>query len=135
MENNFMFEIITPEKVIFSENINMVTIPSYEGDMTVLKNHISIISFLRPGMINVFKNEESSETFFVQDGTVEFFNNNMVVLSTSVENIKNLSKDFINNLDAKIVIFSSSNFEVINKILKTKLKKFDFVKKEFDKNW
>jgi len=101
MENNFMFEIITPEKVIFSENINMVTIPSYEGDMTVLKNHISIISFLRPGMINVFKNEESSETFFVQDGTVEFFNNNMVVLSTSVENIKNLSKDFINNLDKK----------------------------------
>ena len=96
-----MFEIITPEKVIFSENINMVTIPSYEGDMTVLKNHISIISFLRPGMINVFKNEESSETFFVQDGTVEFFNNNMVVLSTSVENIKNLSKDFINNLDKK----------------------------------
>jgi F-type H+-transporting ATPase subunit epsilon len=52
-------------------------------------------------MINVFKNEESSETFFVQDGTVEFFNNNMVVLSTSVENIKNLSKDFINNLDKK----------------------------------
>jgi ATP synthase F1 epsilon subunit len=101
MENNFMFEIITPEKIIFSENINMVTIPSYEGDMTVLKNHISIISFLRPGMINVFKNEESSETFFVQDGTVEFFNNNMVVLSTSVENIKNLSKDFINNLDKK----------------------------------
>ena len=101
MENNFMFEIITPEKIIFSENINMVTIPSYEGDMTVLKNHISIISFLRPGMINVFKNEESSETFFVQNGTVEFFNNNMVVLSTSVENIKNLSKDFINNLDKK----------------------------------
>jgi len=101
MENNFKFEIITPEKIIFSEDINMVTIPSYEGDMTVLKNHISLISFLRPGMINVFRNEESSEIFFVQDGTVEFFNNNMVVLSTSVENIKNLSKDFINNLDKK----------------------------------
>ena len=101
MENNFKFEIITPEKIIFSEDISMVTIPSYEGDMSILKNHISIISFLRPGTINVFKNEESSEIFFVQDGTVEFFNNSMVVLSTSVENIKNLSKDFINNLNKK----------------------------------
>ena len=53
MENKFKLEIISPEKVIFSEEIEMVTLPSYEGDMSILKNHISIITFLRPGIIKV----------------------------------------------------------------------------------
>ena len=55
MEDNFKFEIVSPEKVIFSDNTTMVTLPSYEGDMSVLKNHISIITFLRPGKIKVKK--------------------------------------------------------------------------------
>ena len=58
MEDNFKFEIVSPEKVIFSDNTTMVTLPSYEGDMSVLKNHISIITFLRPGKIKVKKNDE-----------------------------------------------------------------------------
>ena len=53
MENNFKLEIISPEKIIFSESISMATLPSYEGDMSILKNHISIITFLRPGIIKV----------------------------------------------------------------------------------
>ena len=71
MENNFKFEIISPEKIIFSEETKMVTLPSYEGDMSILKEHISIITFLRPGIIKVQKKNESFEEFFVQDGTVE----------------------------------------------------------------
>ena len=55
MENNFKLEIISPEKIIFSGNATMVTLPSYEGDMGILKNHISIITFLRPGIIKVEK--------------------------------------------------------------------------------
>ena len=99
MEENFKIEIISPEKIIFSDNTKMVTLPSYEGDMSVLKNHISIITFLRPGIIKVQKKKGDFDDFFVQDGTVEYFNDNLVVLSASALNIKNLSKEFVDNLN------------------------------------
>ena len=98
MEDNFKFEIISPERIIFSDNITMVTLPSYEGDMSVLKHHISIITFLRPGIIKLQKNNENFENFFVQDGTVDYFNDNLVALSTSAINIKNVSKEFVDKL-------------------------------------
>ena len=101
MENSFKLEIISPEKVVFSDTTKMVTVPSYEGDMSILKGHISIITFLRPGIIKVKKNDENFEEFFVQDGTIEYFNDTLVVLSASAINKKNLSKEFINNLSIK----------------------------------
>ena len=99
MEDNFKFEIISPEKIIFSDNTTMVTLPSYEGDMSILKNHISIITFLRPGIIKVQKKDGNFEEFFAQDGTVEYFNDSLVVLSASAINVKDLSKEFVDNLD------------------------------------
>jgi|TARA_B100000949_G_scaffold176416_1_gene157190 ATP synthase F1 epsilon subunit len=99
MEENFKLEIISPEKIIYSHDTKMVTLPSYEGDMSVLKNHISIITFLRPGIIKAQKKEGSFEEFFVQDGTVEYFNDNLVVLSASAINTKDLSKEFLENLN------------------------------------
>ena len=98
MEDNFKLEIISPEKIIFSDKATMVTLPSYEGDMSVLKHHISLITFLRPGIIKIQKNDGNFEEFFVQDGTVEYFNDSLVVLSASAINIKNVSKEFLNNL-------------------------------------
>ena len=99
MEDNFKVEIISPEKIIFSDNTVMVTLPSYEGDMSVLKHHISIITFLRPGIIKIRKNDRNFEEFFVQDGTVEYFNDNLVVLSASARNVKNISKEFLDKLN------------------------------------
>ena len=99
MEDIFKLEIISPEKIILSEDVKMVTLPSYEGEMGVLKNHISIITFLRPGIIRVQKKEKNIDDFFVQDGTVEYFNDNLIVLSASVMNIKDLSKEFVDNLN------------------------------------
>ena len=98
MEDNFKLEIINPDKIIFSDNVTMVTLPSYEGDMSVLKFHISIITFLRPGIIKIQKNNMNFEEFFVQDGTVEYFNDNLVVLSESAVNVKNVSPEFLDNL-------------------------------------
>ena len=99
MEENFQLQIISPEKIIFSGDVKMVVLPSYEGDMSILKNHISIITFLRPGMIRVQKKEGDFDDFFSQDGTVEYFNNNLVILSASVLHAKHLSKDFVDNLN------------------------------------
>tara|TARA_Y100000590_G_C15257238_1_gene839805 strand:- start:217 stop:612 length:396 start_codon:yes stop_codon:yes gene_type:complete len=98
MDENFKFEIINPEKILFSNTVTSVTLPSYEGDMSILKNHISIITFLRPGIVRIKKNENNSDEFFVQDGTVEYFSDNLVLLSSSAVNIKNLSKIFLDDL-------------------------------------
>jgi len=99
MEDNFKLEIISPERIIFSDDTKMVTLPSYEGDMSILKNHISVITLLRPGIIKVQKNDGNFEDFFVQDGTVEYFNDSLVVLSASAINVKDLSKEFVDNLN------------------------------------
>ena len=99
MEDNFKLEIISPEKIIFSDNVKIATLPSYEGDMSILKNHISIITFLRPGIIKIQKNGVNFEDFFVQDGTIEYFNDSLVVLSASAINVKDLSKEFVDNLN------------------------------------
>ena len=98
MEDSFKFEIVSPEKIIFSDSASMVTIPSYEGDMSILKNHIPIITFLRPGIIKVEKSEKDLESFFIEEGTIEYFNNNLIILSTAAENIKNLTQEFISDL-------------------------------------
>jgi len=76
----------------------MVILPSYEGDMSILKNHISIITLLRPGIIKV-QNDGNFKEFFIQDGTMEFFNDSLVVLSASTINVKDLSKEFVDNLN------------------------------------
>ena len=102
MEDTFKLEIISPEKIIFSDNARVVTIPSYEGEMSVLKNHIPLIAFLRPGIITVSKKGENMDKFFVEDGTVEYFKDNLVVLSLSAVNVKDITKELINNLNKDV---------------------------------
>tara|TARA_X000000368_G_C22963280_1_gene681988 strand:+ start:769 stop:1164 length:396 start_codon:yes stop_codon:yes gene_type:complete len=101
MDNNFKIDIISPEKVVFSGETDIATLPSYEGDMSILKGHISIITFLKPGIIKIQNKKGDFEIFFVQDGTVEFFNDALVILSSSAINIKDLSKEFIEKLHKK----------------------------------
>ena len=99
MEDTYKIEIISPEKVIFSdESIQEVVLPSYEGEMGILKDHISIISFLRPGIVKILKSSENIHSFFVQDGIIEFYNNNLTILSNKIINIKNLNKEKIDQL-------------------------------------
>ena len=95
MEKNFNLEIISPEKIILSEKVNSVTIPSFEGEMTILPDHIPLITFLRPGILRIEGSKESE--YFVEEGTVEFSNNTLIILSSTIiplENVKgeNLSK-------------------------------------------
>ena len=102
MEDTYKIEIVSPEKVIFSdENIQEAVLPSYEGEMGILKEHIPIISFLRPGIIKIFKSSENVNSFFAQDGIIEFYNNNLTVLSSKIVNIKNLNKEKIELLIKK----------------------------------
>ena len=99
MEDTYKIEIVTPEKIIFSDDkVLEVILPSYEGEMGILKDHISIISFLRPGIIKILKSSENINSFFVQDGIIEFYNNNLTILSSKIINIKNFNKENIDQL-------------------------------------
>ena len=99
MEDTYKIEIVSPEKVIFSdESVQEVVLPSYEVEMGILKDHISIISFLRPGIVKILKSSENIHSFFVQDGIIEFYNNNLTILSSKIINIKNLNKEKIDQL-------------------------------------
>lgn len=102
MEDTYKIEIISPEKVVFSEeNVQEVVLPSYEGEMGILKNHIPIISFLRPGIVKILKSSENVDSFFVQEGIIEFYNNNLTILSNKIINTKNLNGEKINELIAE----------------------------------
>ena len=99
MEDTYKIEIVSPEKVIFSdESVHEVVLPSYEGEMGILKDHIPIISFLRPGIVKILKLSKNVNSFFVQDGIIEFCNNNLTILSSKIIDIKNLNKEKIDLL-------------------------------------
>ena len=108
MSENFNLEIISPDQTLFNSQVREIVIPAYEGAMTILKDHISLITFLRPGFIEVESNNKV-EKFYIEDGTVEFFNNKLLILSSSVIQVLNLAKDNIEKMieDSKALLLSS----------------------------
>ncbi len=96
MSETFTIEIITPNETILKTEVSEVVIPSYEGDMGILKDHISLITFLRPGLI-VIKGKSESK-FFVEEGTVEFSENNLLILTSKAQNLESLKKEEIHKL-------------------------------------
>ena len=98
MSNEFKVEIVNPEKSFLSkEDATEVIIPAFEGEMGILKDHISIISFLKPGVIKIFSKSEQ-ENYYVEDGVVEFKNNNLSILTSSIFNIKDMNKSKIEEI-------------------------------------
>ena len=98
MSEEFKIEIVNPEKSFLSkEDVKEVVVPAFEGEMGILKDHISIISFLKPGIIKIFS-KSGEEHYYVEDGIVEFKNNNLSVLTSSIFNIKDFDKDKISEL-------------------------------------
>ena len=98
MSENFNIEIVNPEKSFLSkDNVTEVVVPAFEGEIGILKDHISIISFLKPGIIKVFSGSEE-ENFYVEDGIVEFKNNSLSILTSSIFNLADLDKTQQQNL-------------------------------------
>ena len=98
MSGEFKVEIVNPEKSFFSkEDVKEAILPAFEGEMGILKDHISIISFLKLGIITIHS-QSGEEKFFVEDGIVEFKNNNLSVLTSSIFNLKDIDKNKIQDL-------------------------------------
>ena len=95
MSEEYSVEIVNPEKSFLSKNdVTEVVVPAFEGEIGILKDHISIISFLKPGIITI-NSKSGEEKFFVEDGIIEFKNNNLSILTSSIFNLKNLDKNKI----------------------------------------
>ena len=96
MSEKFTLEVISPDRTILKVNAIEVVIPSYEGEIGILKDHIPLITFLRPGLIKII--DETNKMLFVEDGTVEFVNNNLLILTSTVQELSNFDKASINQL-------------------------------------
>ena len=113
MYDKFTVEIISPDKLILNSEANEVTIPSYEGQMGILKNHIPLITFLRPGVISI--QSQNEKKYFVEEGTVEFSNNNLLILTSTAKDLKELNQnsieDILNETEKKLSDNNSSDKE------------------------
>ena len=98
MSEEFKVEIINPEKSFLSkDDVTEVVVPAFEGEMGILKDHISIISFLKPGIIKILS-KSSEDQYYIEDGILEFKNNSLSVLTSSIFNLKDLEKSKIQEL-------------------------------------
>tara|TARA_B100001989_G_C24486445_1_gene437219 strand:- start:470 stop:850 length:381 start_codon:yes stop_codon:yes gene_type:complete len=96
MSLEYKVEIISPDKTIFSGNSDEVILPCFEGEVTVLKDHIPLITFLRPGLIQIGKDNK----FYVEEGTVEFINNNLLILSATTQRLVEMKIEIISKMIA-----------------------------------
>ena len=101
MSGGFKLEIVNPESSFLSkEGVSEVVVPAFEGDMGILKDHISIISFLKPGLVRIFEGS-NEETYYVDDGIVEFKNNCLSILTSNIFDIKKMDKNVARDALAK----------------------------------
>ena len=98
MSEEFKVEIVNPEKsFLLKDDVIEVIVPAFEGEMGILKDHISIISFLKPGIITIIS-KSGEQKFYIEDGIIEFKNNNLSVLTSSINNLKDLEKNKLEEL-------------------------------------
>ena len=129
MSDSFNLEIVNPEKLFLSlDNVSEVVVPAFEGDMGILKDHISIISFLKPGIVKVFTGNEIKE-LYVEDGIIEFSENSLSILTSRIIDIKEIKKDDLSlmineanevlkdeNLDDQRRFIANQKIDVLNRL-------------------
>ena len=129
MSDSFNLEIVNPEKLFLSlDNVSEVVVPAFEGDMGILKDHISIISFLKPGIVKVFTGNEVKE-LYVEDGIIEFSENSLSILTSRIIDLKEIKKDDLSsmineanealkdeNLDDQKRFIVSQKIDVLNRL-------------------
>ena len=98
MSKEFKLDIVNPEKLFVSKNdVIEVVVPSLEGEMGILKDHIPIISFLKPGILKIISKNNNEESYFIEDGILEFKDNSLSILTSIIFDLKNSDKNYITN--------------------------------------
>ena len=112
MSREFSVEIIRPDKSIMSKKVDEAILPCFEGEVTILKDHIPLITFLRPGLIKIV--EETEKILFVEEGTVEFANNNLLILTSTAKELSDLNQNYVNKLISESEV-KMKNIEITDK--------------------
>ena len=112
MSEKFTIEIISPDRLILKKDVSEVVLPSFEGEMGILKDHIPLITFLRPGLIKII--EETEKILFVEDGTVEFANNNLLILTSTAKELSDLNQNYVKKLISESEV-KIKNIEITDK--------------------
>ena len=112
MSEKFTVEIISPDRLILKKDVSEVVLPSFEGEMGILKDHIPLITFLRPGLIKIV--EETEKILFVEEGTVEFANNNLLILTSTAKELSDLNQNYVNKLISESEV-KMKNIEITDK--------------------
>ena len=129
MSDTFNLEIVNPEKLFLSlDNVSEVVVPAFEGDMGILKDHISIISFLKPGIVKIFSANEVKE-LYVEDGIIEFSENSLSILTSRIIDLKEIKKEELSsmineanevlkdgNLDDQKRFIANQKIDVLNRL-------------------
>ena len=98
MSEEYSLEIVNPEKsFLLKDDVTEVVVPAYEGEIGILKDHISIISFLKPGIIKIYS-KSGEDSYYVNDGIIEFKNNNLSILTSLIFNLKDIDKQKISEI-------------------------------------
>ena len=119
MSEEFKIEIVNPEKsFLVKEDVSEVVVPAFEGEMGILKDHISIISFLKPGIVKILS-KSGDENYYVEDGIVEFKNNNLSILTSSIFNLSDLDKGAVNKIKTECMRAKSFGLVSYNNCLMT----------------
>ena len=128
MSDKFTIEIISPEKSILNTEASEVILPSYEGEMGILRDHIPLITFLRPGLIKV-KNE-NEKIFFIEEGIVEFKNNNLLILTSTAKAVSSIDQNYVDILikESKKIISSSESSDKEKYLLSYKIETLKNIK-------
>ena len=102
MSEGFKLEIVNPEKsFLLKDGVLEVVVPAFEGEMGILKDHISIISFLKPGLVKIYESGSNQETYYVEDGIIEFKNNCLSILTSNIFDIKKIDKNVVRDVLTK----------------------------------
>ena len=108
----FYLEVISPEKVLISKQVSEVTVPAYEGDMTILAEHVNLVTFLRPGIMNEVSSS-NQKRYFIEEGTVEFSRNKLLILTPSIIDVKKIDRskisEQIKDLENKVLSQKNSD--------------------------
>ena len=92
------FDLVSPEKLIFNDDVGMIIIPGKDGDLGVLPGHSKLMSSLRPGRVMVYGEEKNLlKSFFVSGGFVEINAEKCIVLAESVNEMNELEKSSVEN--------------------------------------
>ena len=122
MDNTISFDLVSPENLIFNDDVGTIIVPGKDGDLGVLPGHSQVMSSLRPGRVMVYSEDKNLvKSFFVSGGFVEINSEKCIVLAESVNEISELDRSVIENEIQELLAANTDDLKDKLKIAEKKI--------------